>query len=82
MHKKFRKRLPPAVPKHKLNACACAPQVRVLGGGACGAFAFLIGILGNCVLKSYVITSYALDNTLHAICYHHVDNQRGSLVKQ
>ncbi|KAF9788885.1 hypothetical protein SFRURICE_018461, partial [Spodoptera frugiperda] len=34
------------------------------------------------VLKSYVITSYALDNTLHAICYHHIDNQRGSLVKQ
>ncbi|KAF9794624.1 hypothetical protein SFRURICE_014171 [Spodoptera frugiperda] len=34
------------------------------------------------VLKSYVTTSYALDNTLHAICYHHVDNQRGSLVKQ
>ncbi|KAF9798488.1 hypothetical protein SFRURICE_012516, partial [Spodoptera frugiperda] len=34
------------------------------------------------VLKSYVITRYALDNTLHAICYHHVDNQRGSLVKQ
>ncbi|KAF9798987.1 hypothetical protein SFRURICE_011626, partial [Spodoptera frugiperda] len=34
------------------------------------------------VLKSYVITSYALDNTLHAICYHHVENQRGSLVKQ
>ncbi|KAF9811935.1 hypothetical protein SFRURICE_021292, partial [Spodoptera frugiperda] len=23
------------------------------------------------VLKSYVITSYALDSTLHAICYHH-----------
>ncbi|KAF9823751.1 hypothetical protein SFRURICE_017314 [Spodoptera frugiperda] len=34
------------------------------------------------VLKSYVTTSYALDNTLHAICYHHVENQRGSLVKQ
>ncbi|KAF9823923.1 hypothetical protein SFRURICE_013460 [Spodoptera frugiperda] len=32
------------------------------------------------VLKSYVITSYALDNTLHAICYHHVDNQRGNIV--
>ncbi|KAF9822790.1 hypothetical protein SFRURICE_000859 [Spodoptera frugiperda] len=32
------------------------------------------------VLKSYVTTSYALDNTLHAICYHHVENQRGSLV--
>lgn len=32
MHKKFRKRLPPAVPKHKLNACACAPQ----GEGARG----------------------------------------------
>ncbi|KAF9812915.1 hypothetical protein SFRURICE_016838 [Spodoptera frugiperda] len=31
------------------------------------------------VLKSYVITSYALDSTLHAICYHHVENQRGSL---
>ncbi|KAF9822867.1 hypothetical protein SFRURICE_016101, partial [Spodoptera frugiperda] len=28
------------------------------------------------------LTSYALDNTLHAICYHHVENQRGSLVKQ
>ncbi|KAF9800952.1 hypothetical protein SFRURICE_014125 [Spodoptera frugiperda] len=27
-------------------------------------------------------TSYALDSTLHAICYHHVKNQRGSLVKQ
>ncbi|KAF9808045.1 hypothetical protein SFRURICE_017217, partial [Spodoptera frugiperda] len=34
------------------------------------------------VLKSYVITSFALDNTFHAICYHHVENQRGSLVKQ
>ncbi|KAF9788792.1 hypothetical protein SFRURICE_018368, partial [Spodoptera frugiperda] len=34
------------------------------------------------VLKSYVISSYALDSTLHAICYHHVENQRGSLVKQ
>ncbi|KAF9824556.1 hypothetical protein SFRURICE_004013, partial [Spodoptera frugiperda] len=34
------------------------------------------------VLKSYVTTSYALDNTLHAICYHHDENQRGSLVKQ
>ncbi|KAF9794800.1 hypothetical protein SFRURICE_017490 [Spodoptera frugiperda] len=31
------------------------------------------------VLKSYVTTSYALDSTLHAICYHHVENQRGSL---
>ncbi|KAF9800324.1 hypothetical protein SFRURICE_002893 [Spodoptera frugiperda] len=34
------------------------------------------------VLKSFVTTSYALDSTLHAICYHHVENQRGSLVKQ
>ncbi|KAF9817211.1 hypothetical protein SFRURICE_013999 [Spodoptera frugiperda] len=33
-------------------------------------------------LKSYVITSYALDSTLHAIFYHRVENQRGSLVKQ
>ncbi|KAF9796433.1 hypothetical protein SFRURICE_002094, partial [Spodoptera frugiperda] len=33
-------------------------------------------------IKSYVTTSYALDSTLHAICYHHVENQRGSLVKQ
>ncbi|KAF9806453.1 hypothetical protein SFRURICE_001248 [Spodoptera frugiperda] len=33
-------------------------------------------------LKSYVITSYALDIALHAICYHRVKNQRGSLVKQ
>ncbi|KAF9788895.1 hypothetical protein SFRURICE_018471, partial [Spodoptera frugiperda] len=34
------------------------------------------------VLKSYVTTSYALDNILHAICYHHIEHQRGSLVKQ
>ncbi|KAF9798418.1 hypothetical protein SFRURICE_003064 [Spodoptera frugiperda] len=34
------------------------------------------------LLRAYVITSYALDKTFHAICYHHVENQRGSLVKQ
>uniref|UniRef100_A0A2H1WQG2 SFRICE_040378 n=1 Tax=Spodoptera frugiperda TaxID=7108 RepID=A0A2H1WQG2_SPOFR len=31
---------------------------------------------------SQSVASYALDNTLHAICYHHVENQRGSLVKE
>ncbi|KAF9800460.1 hypothetical protein SFRURICE_013012 [Spodoptera frugiperda] len=41
-----------------------------------------VGQMNFTVLKSYFTTSYALDNTLHAICYHHVDNQRGSLVKQ
>uniref|UniRef100_A0A2H1V3N6 SFRICE_024583 n=1 Tax=Spodoptera frugiperda TaxID=7108 RepID=A0A2H1V3N6_SPOFR len=38
--------------------------------------------ISSSVLKSFVTTSYALDSTLHAICYHHVENQRGSLVKQ